>query len=77
MVLEEEKGFESKDVLPEQFIGLEDLPRRVMHAQRSGGLEGIRKLIVKERSLIEHIRALTSFTRHVMDTNSKTTDGER
>lgn len=48
MALEEEKGFDFEDVLPEQIIGLVDLPRRVMHAQKSGGLEGIRKLIVKE-----------------------------
>lgn len=48
MALKEEKAFRFKDVLPEQFIGLEDLPRRVIHVQKSGGLEGIRKLIVKE-----------------------------
>lgn len=48
MALEDEKGFQFKDVLPEQFIRLEDLPRRVMHVQNSSGLEGIRKLIVKE-----------------------------
>lgn len=48
MALKEEKAFRFKDVLPEQFIGLEDLPRRVIHVQKSGGLEGIRKLIVEE-----------------------------
>ena len=48
MALKEEKAFQFKDVLPEQFIGLEDLPRRVIHVQKSGGLESIRKLIVKE-----------------------------
>ena len=48
MALREEKGFQFKDVLPEQFVGLEDLPRRVTHVQKSGGLEGIRNLIVKE-----------------------------
>lgn len=48
VALKEEKAFRFKDVLPEQFIGLEDLPRRVIYVQKSGRLEGIRKLIVKE-----------------------------
>ena len=48
MALKKEKAFQFKDVLPEQFIGLEDLPRNVIYVQKSGGLEGIRKLIVNE-----------------------------
>lgn len=46
MALAEEQGFQFKDVLPPQFIGLEDLPRRLTHVQKSGGLDGLRKLIV-------------------------------
>ena len=48
MALAEEKGFQFKDILPSQFIGLEDLPRRLVYVQKSGGLDGIRKIIVDE-----------------------------
>ena len=46
MALKEEEGFHFKDILPQQFVGLEDLPKRVIHIQRSEGLEGIRRIIV-------------------------------
>jgi threonine synthase len=48
MALEKEKGFQFKDVLPSQFVGLKDLPRRLMHVQKSYGLDGIRMIIVDE-----------------------------
>ena len=48
MALVKEKGFQFKDILPPQFIGLEDLPRRYMCIQKSGGLDGIRKILIDE-----------------------------
>ncbi|KAF2238399.1 tryptophan synthase beta subunit-like PLP-dependent enzyme [Viridothelium virens] len=48
LALKEEKEFQFKDILPPQFVGLEDLPRRITHAQKSGGLEGVRKIIMDE-----------------------------
>lgn len=48
MALAEESGFRFKDVLPPQFVGLEDLPRRVITVRKGGGLDGIRKIIVEE-----------------------------
>lgn len=53
--LAEEKGFQFKEVFPPQFFGLKDLPRRVAYVHKSGGLDGLTKLIVdevdKERAL--------------------------
>ena len=46
MALEKEKGFQFKDVLPSQFVGLKDLPRRLMHVQKRCGLDGVRMIIV-------------------------------
>ncbi|KAI4141989.1 MAG: hypothetical protein L6R39_005124, partial [Caloplaca ligustica] len=48
MALKEEDGFRFEDVLPSDFIGLEDLPRRLVHVQKSGGLDDLRKLIVEQ-----------------------------
>ncbi|KAL8770201.1 MAG: hypothetical protein Q9209_004043 [Squamulea sp. 1 TL-2023] len=45
MALKEEPGFEFKNVLPEQFIGLDELPRRVTDVKKADGLEGLRKFI--------------------------------
>ena len=42
---EKEKGFRFEDVLPEQFVGLEKLPRRVTDFKKSDGLEGLKALI--------------------------------
>ena len=42
---EKENGFRFEDVLPEQFVGLEKLPRRVTDVKKSDGLEGLRALI--------------------------------
>ena len=48
MALKDEQGFQFKDVLPPQFLGLEELPRRFLHVQKSGGLAGIRKILIDE-----------------------------
>jgi threonine synthase len=48
MALAEEKEFQFKDILPSQFHGLESLPRRVIHVQRSSGLDGVRKIIMNK-----------------------------
>lgn len=48
MALEKEKGFKFDDVLPQEFKGLNDLPRRLLHVQKQGGLEGIRSIIMDE-----------------------------
>jgi threonine synthase len=48
LALAEEKEFQFKDILPSEFLGLESLPRRIIHLQRSGGLDGIRKIILDE-----------------------------
>lgn len=48
MALKGEEGFHFKDILPQQFVGLEDLPQRIIHVQKSKGLEGIRRIIVDE-----------------------------
>ncbi|KAL8976907.1 MAG: hypothetical protein Q9205_007187 [Flavoplaca limonia] len=48
MALAEEKGFHFKDVLPEQFVGMEEKPRRLRFVMRSEGLKGLRKVIVDE-----------------------------
>ncbi|KAL8788320.1 MAG: hypothetical protein Q9213_001717 [Squamulea squamosa] len=45
MALKEEPGFEFKNVLPEQFIGLDELPRKVTDVKKSDGLEGLKKFI--------------------------------
>lgn len=43
--LKNEKDFEFETLLPEQFKGLADAPRRVMTASKAEGFEGIRKII--------------------------------
>ncbi|KAL2041910.1 hypothetical protein N7G274_005097 [Stereocaulon virgatum] len=43
--LEKEKGFRFEDVLPDQFVGLEKLPRQVTDVKKSDGLEGLKELI--------------------------------
>ena len=48
MALAKEEGFQFKDILPPQFVGLEDLPRRQIHVQKSGDLDGIRKILIDE-----------------------------
>ena len=48
MALANEKGFQFKDILPPQFVGLEDLPRRQIRIQKSGDLDSIRKILIDE-----------------------------
>ncbi|KAH8801767.1 tryptophan synthase beta subunit-like PLP-dependent enzyme [Xylogone sp. PMI_703] len=48
MALEKEEGFQFNDILPQQFVELNDLPRRLMHVQKSIGVDGIRQIIVEE-----------------------------
>lgn len=46
--LPEDKAYFLEKVLPEEFKGLEDKPRRVSHVKKSDGFEGIRKVVVAE-----------------------------
>ena len=43
--LETEKDFKFEDLLPTQFIGIEDLPRRRTSIRKSDGIEGLRAFI--------------------------------
>lgn len=45
--LENEKNFQFRDLLPEQFVGLEELEKRKYHFRKSEGIEGLRKFIRK------------------------------
>lgn len=46
--LPEEKAYFAEKVLPEEFKGLEDKPRRVSLVRKKDGFEGIRKVVVAE-----------------------------
>ena len=48
LALKEESGFEFHALLPEQFQGLEALPRRVRAVKKSDGLEAVRAIIRSE-----------------------------
>ena len=48
MALAEEKEFQFEDIPSSQFLGLGSLPRRVIHVQRSSGLDGVRKIVMNE-----------------------------
>jgi len=48
MALLNEPGVQFKDILPPQFVGLEDLPRRYTCVLKSGGLDGIGRILVDE-----------------------------
>lgn len=48
LALPEQKEYFQKKVLPAEFKGLEDKPRRVSHAKKSEGWEGVRKIVVAE-----------------------------
>lgn len=43
--LENEKNFQFRDLLPEQFVGLEELEKRKYHFRKSEGIEGLRNFI--------------------------------
>ncbi|KAI4169944.1 MAG: hypothetical protein LQ343_005326 [Gyalolechia ehrenbergii] len=48
LALKDEKSFHFKDILPDQFVGLEELPKRIRYVKKSEGLDGLRKLIMDE-----------------------------
>ncbi|KAH3918483.1 threonine synthase [Parastagonospora nodorum] len=48
LALPEQKEYFQAKVLPAEFKGLEDLPRRVSHVKRSEGWEGVRKVVIAE-----------------------------
>lgn len=51
LALKNESGFDFNKVLPEQFVGLDKLEKRVTDVKKSGGFEGIRTIVVKEVEL--------------------------
>ncbi|KAG7005055.1 hypothetical protein G7Y79_00022g052760 [Physcia stellaris] len=48
LALKDDKGFDFQAILPEQFVGLAELPKRIKYVKKSEGLDGLRKLIVGE-----------------------------
>ncbi|KAF1923966.1 threonine synthase [Didymella exigua CBS 183.55] len=48
LALPEQKEYFQEKVLPVEFKGLEDKPRRVSHAKKSEGWQGVRKIVVAE-----------------------------
>ncbi|TKA68852.1 hypothetical protein B0A49_08082 [Cryomyces minteri] len=51
MALGNEDGFDFTTVLPEQFVGLEDKPKRLTIAEKSKGFAGVRAIIRAELAL--------------------------
>ena len=45
LALEHETEFSFEDLLPDQFRGLDEMPRRVTDVHKSDGLDGLRTLI--------------------------------
>lgn len=48
LALQDEKAFDFASVLPEQFVGLNDKPHRVLKVSSHEGLAGIRDIITRE-----------------------------
>lgn len=48
LALKDDKGFDFKNVLPKEFVGIEQLPRRVTDVPKGEGLDKLRTLITKE-----------------------------
>ncbi|KAI9869977.1 MAG: threonine synthase, partial [Watsoniomyces obsoletus] len=48
LALSEERDFDFASVLPEQFVGLEKLQKKVIKVERDAGLAGIRDIITEE-----------------------------
>jgi threonine synthase len=48
LALPEQKEYFQEKVLPAEFKGLEDKPRRVSHVGRSEGWQGVRKVVIAE-----------------------------
>ena len=46
LALKDEKDFHFEALLPKEFVGLDQLPKRITYVKKSDGLEGIRELIV-------------------------------
>jgi threonine synthase len=47
MALSHVNEFTFMNVLPKEFVGMEDLPRKVIHVRKSDGLQGLRELVIK------------------------------
>ena len=48
LALKEVPGFDFSKILPPQFVGLEDLPKRVTNVKKSGGMAEVRRIVVQE-----------------------------
>lgn len=48
LALSKKEKFQFKNILPDAFIGIEELPRRVTHLKKSDGIEGIRSVIINK-----------------------------
>lgn len=48
LALSHVKEFQFSDVLPKEFVGMEDLPRRVLYVKKAAGLAGLRALVITE-----------------------------
>lgn len=48
LALKDSPTFNFSKILPAEFIGMEDLPKRITYVKKSEGLDGLRKLIVEE-----------------------------
>jgi threonine synthase len=48
LALKDDKEFDFGKVLPPQFVGLEDLPKKVTDVKKSAGMEGVRSIVIQE-----------------------------
>ena len=48
LALQDEKDFDFRSVLPEQFVGLDEKERKVITVSKSQGLAGVRDIIIQE-----------------------------
>lgn len=48
LALPEQKEYFQQKVLPDEFKGLEDKPRRVSHVKKADGWQGVRKVVIAE-----------------------------
>lgn len=48
LALAKEPGYDFSAVSPAEFVGLEDLPRRVTNVSKDEGLAGVRKIIIEQ-----------------------------
>ena len=47
LALQHEPAFHFQDILPEEFVGLAELPKRITFVRKSEGLSGLRGIIVR------------------------------